>query len=279
MQSHGTILAHAQTKCTYVPEQDIITQIAIPENAAVFTDHSVVFYELNAFVKIPEKTRRYVLYDHGKGDFERLRSALSAKNFCSNLEHDDINDDWQSWKNIFLHTMSKYVPCKKIKRRNPLPWITGNFLNLINKNNTVQRKLKSCPTSHLAQKFKELRTSAKNFLRESRENYFTSLGNNFKQNPKHLWSIIMNKSKLRNIPNTVSSAVNSGTNQDPARFSADNPTDIANMFNRYFTSIYTSADNYENNDHEQAEPAECKRYLDLLTVRKLLDLMAFPHVY
>ena len=65
-----------------------------------------------------------------------------------------------------------------------------------------------------------------------------------KQNPKRLWSIIKNKSKSRNIPNTVSSAVNSGTNQDPARFSADNPTDIANMFNRYFTSVYTSADNY-----------------------------------
>ena len=95
----------------------------------------------------------------------------------------------------------------------------------------------------------------KNMLRESRENYFTSLGNNFKQNPKRLWSIIKNKSKSRNIPNTVSSAVNSGTNQDPARFSADNPTDIANMFNRYFTSVYTSADNYEDTDHEQAEPA------------------------
>ena len=27
------------------------------------------------------------------------------------------------------------------------------------------------------------------------------------------------------------------------------------MFNSYFTSVYTSTDNYENTDHEQAEPA------------------------
>jgi hypothetical protein len=27
------------------------------------------------------------------------------------------------------------------------------------------------------------------------------------------------------------------------------------MFNRYFTSVYTSADNYEDTDHEQTEPA------------------------
>ena len=91
---------------TGVPENVTITQIATPENAAVFTDHSVVFYELNAFAKIPAKTRRYV-YDYGKGDLEGLRSALAAKNLCSNLEHDDINNDWQSWKNTFLQTISE----------------------------------------------------------------------------------------------------------------------------------------------------------------------------
>ena len=240
---------------TSVPENVTITQIATPENAAVFTDHSVVFYELNAFAKIPAKTRRYV-YDYGKGDFEGLRSALAAKNLCSNLEHDDINNDWQSWKNTFLQTVSEYVPRKKLKGRNPLPWITGNILNLINKKNTVRRKLKSCPTSYLAQKFKELRTAVRKMLRESREKYFTLLGNNFKQNPKRLWSIVNSKSKSRHIPNIVSSAVNSGTNEDdPARISADNPSDIADMFNSYFTSAYTSADNYEDTDHEQAEPA------------------------
>ena len=58
---------------TSVPEHVTITQIETPENAAVFTDHSVVFYELNAFVTIQAKTRRYV-YDYGKGDFEGLRS-------------------------------------------------------------------------------------------------------------------------------------------------------------------------------------------------------------
>ncbi len=45
-------------------------------------------------------------------------------------------------------------------------------------------------------------------------------------------------------------------NEDhPARITADNPSDIANMFNSYFKSVYTSADNYEDTDHELAEPA------------------------
>ena len=240
---------------TSVPDIVTITEIVFPENAAIFTDHSVVFYELNVFAKTPAKTNRY-LYDYEKGDFDGLRSALSATNLCSNLERDDINNDWQSWKNIFLQTVLKHVPRKKIKGRKPLPWITGNILNLIKKKNTVRRKLKSCPTSHLAQKFKELRTAVKKVLRESRENYFTSLGNNFKQNPKRLWSILSNKSKSHNIPNIVSSTVNSINNEDnPVRLTADNPIDIANIFNRYFTSVYTASDNHEDTDHEQVEPA------------------------
>jgi hypothetical protein len=125
---------------TSVPEHVIITQIETPENAAVFTDHYVVFYKLNASVTIPAKTHRYV-YDYGKGVFEGLRSALSAKKLCSNLDHEDINNDWQSWKNTFLQTVSKYVPCKKIKGRNPLPWITGNILNLINQKNHCSKEI------------------------------------------------------------------------------------------------------------------------------------------
>jgi hypothetical protein len=125
---------------TSVPEHVTITQIETPENAAVFTDHYVVFYKLNASVTIPAKTHRYV-YDYGKGVFEGLRSALSAKKLCSNLDHEDINNDWQSWKNTFLQTVSKYVPCKKIKGRNPLPWITGNILNLINQKNHCSKEI------------------------------------------------------------------------------------------------------------------------------------------
>ena len=152
--------------------------------------------------------------------------------------------------------MLKYVPRKKIKGRKPLPWITGNILNLIKKKNTVRRKLKSCPTSHLAKKFKELRTAVKKVLRESRENYFTSLRNNFKQNPKRLWSILNNKSKSHNIPNIVSSTLNSINNEgNPVRLTADNPIDIANIFNRYFTSVYKTSDNHEDTDYEQVEPA------------------------
>ena len=62
-----------------MPEIVTITEIIPPENASIFSDR---------FVDTCTTTK--------KGDFEGLRSSLSATNLCSNLEHDDINNDWQS---------------------------------------------------------------------------------------------------------------------------------------------------------------------------------------
>ena len=226
---------------TSVPEHITITNVESPENAVFFTDHCLIFYEFNSFIKVRTKSHRYT-YDYGKGDFDGLRSALSAKNLCLNLDHANINDDWKSWKDIFLDTVSKHIPRKKIKGRNPLPWINGTILNLIKKKNTVRRKMKLSPSIHLAQKFKKLRATVKHMLVESRKNFFISLGNDFEHNPKRLWSILKYKSKSRNIPNTISSAATTNIDQDThsSRISADKPVDIANMFNNYFSSVYTS---------------------------------------
>ena len=131
---------------TSVPEHITITDVESPENAVLFTDHCLEFRT---------KSHRYT-YDYGKGDFDGLRSALSAKNLRLNLDHANINDDWQSRKDTFLDTVSKHIPRKKIKGRNPLPRINGTILNLIKKKNTVRRKMKLSPSSHLAQTFKKL---------------------------------------------------------------------------------------------------------------------------
>ncbi|CAB3996295.1 Hypothetical predicted protein [Paramuricea clavata] len=67
-------------------------------------------------------------------------------------------------------------------------------------------------------------------------------------NPKRFWSFFKTKSKVSNIPGKVSMKEN-----DNERLHADNNTDIANMFNEYFASIFTSDpdSNSERQDHSQ----------------------------
>jgi hypothetical protein len=59
-----------------------------------------------------------------KSNFEGLRSSLSTIDLTLCIGHDNINDDWKSWRNPFLGAVSKYVPSKKLKRQKQLPFYT-----------------------------------------------------------------------------------------------------------------------------------------------------------
>ena len=159
-----------------------------PDKAGVFTDHCVVLLKYNAFVNASSHPRKFV-YDYANGDFEDLREDLSAINLASIVSHNNIDDDWRCRKNLFLAAVKDFVPSKRLKGRNPVPWIDSNILNLIKKKNSVRQKLKSHPNAGLRDKFKSLRAQVKKLLRESRDHFYDSIDTGFRFNPKHLWSI------------------------------------------------------------------------------------------
>ena len=81
-------------------------------------------------------------------------------------------------------------------------------------------------------------------LRESRLEYLNKICDNRDQNPKRFWSSFKSKAKYSNIPRKVSTKVN-----DNERKYGNNTTDIANMFNHYFASIFT-CDSHGSTDHQ-----------------------------
>jgi hypothetical protein len=103
---------------------------------------------------------------------------------------DDINTDWKRWKDTFLSIVSEYIPKKKLKGRNPLPWINGNILHQIKKKDYIRRRLEATPTAHLQEKYKRMRSKVKRLLSESRDNFFSSVNNNFINNPKRFLSVL-----------------------------------------------------------------------------------------
>ena len=170
------------------------------------------------------------MYNYKKGDFNGLCSSLPTINLLSCIEHDNINDDWESWRSALLEAVSKYIPCKKLKERKDLPWINGTILNLIKKKSTVRKKLRSSPTSHLLEKFKHLRSKVKRMSRESRAEFCVSLGNNYQESPKRFWSAMKRHTKTRSIPNIISMAeVNNDKKSQTTRIKAKSPEDICSI--------------------------------------------------
>ena len=103
-------------------------------------DHCVVLFEYNSFVNASSHPRKFV-YEYANGDFEALHDALSAINLSSIVGHNNIDDDWWCWKDLFLAAVKDFMPLKRLKGHNPVPWIDSNSLNLIKKKNSVRQKL------------------------------------------------------------------------------------------------------------------------------------------
>ena len=118
-----------------------------------------------------------------------MRESLSAINLSSIVGHNNIDDDWWCWKDLFVAAVKDFVPSKRVKGQNPVPWIDSNILNLIKKKNSVRQKLKSHPNAGLRDKFKSLWAQVKKLLRESRDHFYDSIDTGFRFNPKRLWSI------------------------------------------------------------------------------------------
>ena len=105
-----------------------------------------------------------------------------------------------SWKDILVG-VADYIPKKKLKGRNPVPWINGPILTLIKKKESMRKKLVSSSSSYLKAKFK-----VKCMLCEARESFLSGMELQLKYNPKRFWSTLKLKSKHRGIPEVISMA-------------------------------------------------------------------------
>lgn len=221
---------------TNTPEKIRIREILSPEDGGILTDHAIILFDLLALVPRALKHKRFV-YDYRNADFIGLRSYLQQTAVLSNTisEKENINDDWISWKSAFQAAVKQFVPSKKIRGRNSPPWISGEILHAIKKKARIRRQFIRSRTDHLKEKFKRQRSVVKHLLKESRDQFFGSLDRELKNNPKRFWSLLKLKSKSSNFPQTMSMASDNNT-----RIKANDPDDIANLFNRYFTSVFTT---------------------------------------
>ena len=67
----------------------------------------------------------------------RYVRAANLANFVSN-DDVNINVDWHNWKDALLAAVKDHIPKKKLKGRNPLPWINRPIINLKKKEKEIR---------------------------------------------------------------------------------------------------------------------------------------------
>ena len=144
------------------------------------------------------------VYNYKKADFAGLCHALNAVNLSQQLANDNIDDVWQHWKDTFLAMVSHFVPIKRVRGRNPPPWINSSILHKIIQKESVRRKLYTSPTTYLREKCKALRSEVKQLLRNSCERFLEDLKKEAKDKPKRFWTVLRHKDKSRSVRTQMS---------------------------------------------------------------------------
>ena len=119
-----------------------------------------------------------------------LRSSFQGVNLSNAISTGDlaIDRDWHNWKDTFLAGGADYIPKKKLKGRNPIPWFNGPILTLIKKKESMRKKLILSPSSFLKAKFKDFRSKVKSMLCEARDSFLAGMESQLKCNPKSGYS-------------------------------------------------------------------------------------------
>ena len=111
---------------------------------------------------------------------------------------------------------------------------------MIQKKESVRRKLKHSSSTYLSAKFKQLRSMVKRMISDSRARFFESLEQDIKANPKRFWSVFKLGNKASRVPEQMSvpsSSKNTATGVTSVRKVVSSSVDIAEAFNQHFASV------------------------------------------
>ena len=128
------------------------------------------------------------------------------------------------------------------KKKRNVPWLTSAIRRLFRKRKRLCKKAKSSQLQSDCDKYKQFSNKVKSELNKSYWRHIQSLKNS--DNPKRFWSSIKSKTKSGSIPPEVPFENQKGTNG----------FDKAQLFNKFFTSMFTDSPGVPDQLRDQLLP-------------------------
>ncbi|CAB3990767.1 Hypothetical predicted protein [Paramuricea clavata] len=212
-------------------------------DAEIFPDNYTVFMRdrnkngrHGGGVLIALKSKKYV-YCYKKADWLQLKLTLSQIPWNLALLKESIDENWNSWKDLFFAALDECIPKTKGKKRQNAPWINKELICLCRKKKLLYKKAKRSQNESTWIRYRQMNNNLKRKCNEARWRYITDLAQDLtnNNNPKPFWNFV--KSKCKGTNKLISLKVGESV------FTDDQV--IADSMNSYFSSIFT-VENYDN---------------------------------
>ena len=234
------------------------------------SDHNLVLATFNLShqrTKLPQ--RKILKYD--KADWKEIKDQtkkLTAGYFLRQPDNITLEGNCKYIEDGIKEIINRQVPSKLSKSKETYPWITPEVKKVLKQRDRayVQATKTRCPQAWI--KFKELRQSSKNAIRNSHQEYISNMINiNLQENQKPFWTYIKSLRRDRSsIPTLkVSNKAPAATDQSKA-----------NALVEQFSSVFTQEDLHNIPELRQEYPDMDTITFGLEGIQKLLENLK-PH--
>ena len=172
-------------------------------------------------------------WNYSKADIDGLIFHLLDNSDLDNcLQFDGVNDIWSHIKTNLLTARQLYVPIVQMPKHPSPKWFTPEIRHLIKKSRTIQRQLNHHNSNHLQCKLNHIESSLKDLISSSKSTYINNLISSHHSTPGKLFS------HLKSLATSTSSNYPIFHESRPI----SDPYKKAELFNRYFNSVFTVSD-------------------------------------
>ena len=181
--------------------------------------------------------KRAKISNEKKTIFIRNYRNFNTENFCADLakidwthviQAHDVDEAIACFNFEIISIINKHLPFKRIRTRiNSAPWVTGEFLSLIDAREYAAKQYSKCPCQLHLDKKKEAQRLVQRTKNQLKRNYVETTLNNHKNDPKKLWRNIRNFWPSEKSKNSTIKSING---------ESDNHK-IANALNNHFGTI------------------------------------------
>jgi len=153
------------------------------------------------------------------------------------LSH-SVDNIWYSFENIVVNAMKLFIPIKKHHSVQHPPWFNSDIRHCLNCLRTLRRKQRSSPSINILNKISSLESSLQSKILIAKREFESKLIGTSSTNSSKIFKYLKTVTQSNDIPTTV--CFESST--------ASTDFDKANLFNKYFYSVFHDPSNMPNID-------------------------------
>lgn len=207
-------------------DPDLVHDLVIMENLDN-SDHNMLWWNIT-FGSASSIPNAPPAYDFAKGNFSAIKDALDQTDWSVELEGDVVTA-WERFKCKLLKLEERYVPMKRGRRGTHKKeiWMTYKALKSVHKKRQVFNKYKD--KDHPAVTRAGLK--ARQAIRKAKRNFEKKLSQKIKQDSKSFFAYV--RGSCHSSPKPIALVSPTGDELHSAG-------EVAEEFNRYFASVYTT---------------------------------------